>query len=138
MRSRNDTEWCNITSMAEDISKKPKKNPSDLKIVSRDDEEATFVAEVFGETFKFSSDANGWLVFMASSGKAENLEKLIHSLLIVDIEPDMTEGEERVARMQEANRWGDCLGKQQNFGLERMFRLVNDVIEAAGNDPTKS
>jgi hypothetical protein len=123
---------------SEEISKKSKKDQTDLKIVTRDEDEATFVADVFGEKFTFSSDANGWLVFMASTGKAEHLERLIHSMIIVDIDEDMTENEARVARMREADRFTETLGTQKNFGIERMFRLVNDIIEAAGNVPTDS
>lgn len=123
--------------MATDVSKK-KNADSDLKVVSRDDEAATFTAKIFGEEFLFSSDTNGWLVFMASTGKAEHMEKLMHSMILIPDAEDKSESELRLARFREAERFSEVLGSQQNFSLERMFRLVNDIIEAAGNDHTDS
>jgi hypothetical protein len=107
----------------------------DLTIVSRDDEEATFRARIFGETFLFSSDANGWLRYMASTGQAEHMEKLIKSILLPEaITDDMDETQMRMERFKEWQRFDELLGSQQEFGIERMFRLVNDLIEATGND----
>lgn len=114
---------------------KGKDKDKDLNIVSRDDEEATFKAKIFDETFLFSADANGWLRYMASTGQAEHMEKLIQSILIPsEITDDMDETAMRIERAKEWQRFSELLGTQQHFGIERMFRLVNDLIEATGND----
>lgn len=121
-----------------ELSKKGDKPKSDLKVVSRDEEAGTFVGEVFGEQFLFSQDVNGWLMFLASTGKAEHFETLLHSILLIPNADDMTEAELRVGRIRETDRFNNTLGTQRDFGLERMFRLVNDIIEAAGNANTDS
>jgi len=113
---------------------KGKDKDKDLVVVSRDDEAGELKIKVFGEPFTISADANGWLKYMASTGQAEHMEKLIQSILLIPDTEDMDETDMRLARLKEWQRFSELLGTQENFGIERMFRLVNDLIEAAGND----
>ena len=118
--------------MATTPAKKSDKG-KDLVVVDRDDDAGEITIKVFGETFLISSGANGWLQYMASTGQAEHMQKLIQSVLLIEGADDMDDTELRLARVREWQRFDELLGSQRDFGLERMFRLVNDLIEATGN-----
>lgn len=111
---------------------------SDLVIVEQEDER--FVASIFGEEFTFSTDVNPWLLLMLAEGGnvAQALTKLIYSLIEVDIPEGTSEDEAENLRKAEGDRFSDLMGSQRGLSMERLFKLVNDLIAAAGNGTATS
>lgn len=115
--------------------------PSDVKVISRDEE--FFVAEVFGEEFRFSTYVNPWyqLMLMTGENTAQALLQLLHSILEVDVPADATEDEAAEIRTMEADRFSATVAQglaNTRGGFESLFRLVNDLIESAGNETAPS
>lgn len=112
---------------------------TDVNVVARDEE--YFIAEIFGEEFRFSTFVNPWLMLMITTGENTSaaLLQLLHSIIEVDIPADATEAEAEDLRQAEAQRFSSLLGSQgRGFTFERLFRLVNDLIETAGNETPAS
>ena len=94
------------------------------------DEDGNYKALIFGEEFTLSSEVNGWLVFLASSGSSKYVVDLVESLIIV---PD-GEASIEVRRMREAERFHTLLGSQKHFKIEDAVELVSAMTAASGNE----
>ena len=103
-----------------------------FEVLTEPDDDGIYTANIFGETFTLSSDANGWLLFLAGSGQSRYVVQLVESLIIV--EPK--EGEDiEVARRRERDRFHSHMGEQKGFTIESAVEFVNALTEvSAGND----
>lgn len=118
-------------------TRKAKVDPdTDLEVLSRDDDEGTFVGRLFGEEdFTFHGQANDWLMFLAAHGELGAIVDLLHSLVLVEPEDDEDIED---ARAREMRRFDQLLSKQPNLRTERIMTLYTDLLEAAGNDQSES
>lgn len=118
---------------ARTAAKKPvKKSTAPFEVLSEIDEDGNYEVSVFGEKFKLSSDVNGWLLFLAGSGKASEIVRLVESVLVV--EPN--EGEDvEAARRRIREKFHSTVGAQSGFSIEQAIELVNAMTEvSAGNE----
>lgn len=95
------------------------------------DEDGNYTAEIFGEAFTLNTDANGWLVMMAGSGRLSAMRDLVESLITVVPEEGETE---EMARFRERDRFHSVMGRQRGFSIEDAVEFVNKLTEHAGND----
>lgn len=110
--------------------------PTDLEVLSRDEDEDTFVGRLFGEEeFTFHSQANDYLMFLAAHGEVGRIVDLLHSLILVEADED---GDFEDARSREKRRFDDLLASQSDLRTERIMQLYADIVEAAGNGQSES
>lgn len=95
------------------------------------DEDGNYTADVFGETFKLSSDVNGWLLVLAGSGDLRAVRNLVESQIVVEPVQGLSL---EAARRNESARFHDLLTARQHFSVEDAMELVANFTEAAGND----
>lgn len=107
-----------------------------VEVLETDEAAGEVTVRLFGEeTFKLSTDINGWLQVLAGSGRPRDVVNFVESMIVVEAE----EGEKiETARWREGERFNKLVSKQKHFGLEDTFKLINDLTEAAGNDQSES
>ena len=104
---------------------------SDITLVEMAKDGATFTAELFGaETFMFSTDVNAFLLLSAARDGVV-LVNLMDSL--VEVVPEKGESIDD-ARERERERFHELLGSQRGLSVERLSRLIGDIIDMAGNE----
>lgn len=113
---------------------KPKEPDSDVEVVAEDDE--TFTAKLFGgdEAFVFHKDVNFLMLLIAYGGGGEDLGSLspvLKSLFYVETDSD----DERRETWQ---RFLGELSAQRGMDAERSMKFINDLVAAAGKDPSES
>lgn len=128
--------------MAKPPAKKTSDPTPDIELVGSIDENSqAFDATLFGrETFRFSTDINGFLLLNAVRGGGEFIDLLDSLVLLPD---DALTGEDgkpltgrdlERARDIEKERFHRCLAEERNFSVERLARMVADITEIAGNE----
>lgn len=110
-------------------SKRPKGKM--FEILTEVDDDGNYEASIFGETFKWSTDVNGWLLLMAANDTGKFVD-LVESLLVVEPE----DGERiETARLRVKRRFNDLLTSQKNLPVEDVAELIADITDAAaGNE----
>lgn len=94
------------------------------------DEDGNYTAKIYGEEFKLSSDVNGWLFFLGTSGSPRHAVQLVQSLLVVEPE----EGEKlSAAKRRVEDRFNDVM-LTHSQSIEDTVEMIGKMMEAAGND----
>lgn len=111
---------------------RPAEPETDLQVLSRSGDGLTFVGRLFDEEdFVFTTDVNSFLMMKSTAGRSSDFIDFLYSMLELTAEEDESDDEAR-ARIQA--KFDKVMGSQPKLTVERLFRLVNDMIEAAGND----
>lgn len=109
----------------------------DVRLISRDEDDETFVAEIFGEEeFTFSTDVNAYLLLNAVRDGGGFLD-LMDSLVVVDTngtDPKKVEAD----RTKERDRFHDLLKRQKHLSVERLAVFIGEITELAGNETDDS
>jgi hypothetical protein len=115
--------------------KKAEPEYEDIELVGEfDAENESFHAKIFGkETFRFSTDVNGFLLMNAVRGGGEFIDLLDSMVLLPDGHEDLPEREIDQMREEEKDRFHGVLTDEKHLSVERLARLVGDITEIAGN-----
>lgn len=111
------------------------KDYDDIVVVSRSDDDETFVAKIFGndESFTFSTDANFYLQMQAFSGEPGAINEFLLSLIEIHVEDDDDQKAIDQKRQETKKRFTDILKNTRHLNADRLVRFVLDLTEIAGN-----
>lgn len=116
------------------VAPKPKvkgKEPEMFEIVSEIDPDGNVDVKVFGEPFTISTDVNAWLLMLAGAGGSREIVDLVRSVLVV-VPNDGEEIDAAQTRVRTA--FDKTLSSRSGFSVERCMELINDLVEAVGNE----
>lgn len=102
-----------------------------FEVVGEIDADGNVDVKVFGEPFTISTDVNAWLLMLAGAGGSREIVDLVRSILVVEPNP----GEDiDTATARVRTGFDKTLATRSGFSIERCMELINDLVEAAGNE----